>query len=363
MARLRLLFVVAFACVASLLFASAAGAAVIVVHQGQSIQAAINAASPGDTIVVEPGIYHENLTITKNRLTLRSANGRGSVVLEPGAVPTPSDCNSDPFVEGICVHGEFTATGFGAPVNGTRIDGFVVAHFSDFGIILLNAADSTVTNTEGRNNGSYGISGFVLTGVRYVNNISHDNGDPGFYIGDSPHANAWVSGNRSWRNGVGGSEGFGFLFRDSSLGTVVNNSAWDNCAGFVFVDSGEDPAPFENWTAAGNTALHNNGACPGGGGPPPTSGIGFVLFGTQHVVLHDNTARDNRASGPTIPSGGIVVLSSKAVGGSDPMNNVVAHNTSLDNNPFDIFWDGSGSGNTFVQNNCKTSQPSWICGP
>ena len=50
-----------------------------VIHVGPygnytSIQAAIDNASSGDTIIVDDGIYYENLTITKD-LILTSSNG------------------------------------------------------------------------------------------------------------------------------------------------------------------------------------------------------------------------------------------------------------------------------------------------
>jgi hypothetical protein len=246
-------------------------------------------------------------------------------------------------------------------VRGTTVQGFTIVHFSDYGVLLLNANDSTVSQTEARNNTSYGISGFVLSGVRFLWNVSHDNGDPGFYIGDSPAANALVVGNTSYRNGVGGAEGFGFLLRDSSMGTLSQNTAWGNCAGIVFADTGQNPAPENNWTATENTVSANDGACPGSGGPPPISGIGIALFGTHHVVLSHNTVTDNHPTGASVPSAGITVLSSKSSGGADPTANQIEHNTLHDNTPFDVFWDGTGSGNTFTGNTCNLSQPSWIC--
>jgi hypothetical protein len=345
-------------------FASGGGGTVHVVKCGQSIQAAIDAANPGDTIEARPCVYRENLTVTKDHIMLRTTSGAGSVVLRPGPTPTPSICIQDPsHIPGICVIGQFNPDGtFGPPVTGTRIDGFIVEHFTDFGVFLLNAADSAVSNTEARMNKAYGISGFVLSGVRYSNNISHDNGEPGFYIGDSPVANAVVTGNRSFRNGVGGPEGFGFLFRDSSVGVVRGNVASDNCVGFVFVDSPQDPAPLTDWHAINNLAFHNNGACPGGtNGPPPTSGIGFVFFGAQNSTLFENISQGNMPTGPSFASGGIIVVSSKSIGGSDPMNDVIAKNIATGNKPLDILWDKSGTGNKFQDNECNTSSPHWIC--
>jgi hypothetical protein len=362
-----------FALPVGAVYADENGGHTIVVHPGQSIQAAIDKAAPGSTIVVESGTYKENLAITKDHITLKSEHGLGSVLLKPPATPTLSICLPDPSkpVSGICASGQVDPiTGnFERPVTGTRIDGFVVAGFSDFGVVLFNAVDSAVTNTRARNNQTYGISGFGLKGVRFVNNIAHDNAHPGFYIGDSPNANAYVVGNRSFRNGVGGAtaeaEGFGFLFRDSSHGVVRDNSAYDNCAGFVFVDGGFNPEPLNDWHAVENSARNNNGTCTGEAGyVPATKGIGFALVGTQHVTLQENTARGNGTTGaePKRTSGGIVVISAKGdVGGPDPTDNLIVENQAFGNSPKDIFWDESGSGNRFDGNRCKTSAPPRLC--
>ena len=59
-----------------LLFAVASvTAAEYQVHEGESIQAVINIANPGDTIVVHNGTYTENVVVNRSNITLRSANG------------------------------------------------------------------------------------------------------------------------------------------------------------------------------------------------------------------------------------------------------------------------------------------------
>ncbi len=363
--RVRFLFLV-FGLVVMLGLAPSATAGVIHVHPGHSIQAAIDSASPGDVIVVARGTYRENLTITTDHLTLRGAAGKAAPLLKPASVPTESVCvdpEAPDEVDGICVFGEFDpVTGeFGAPVVGTTIKGFRIDGFSGFGILLLNAKRSTVTHTVASNNGSYGISGFVLSGVRFQHNVAHHNAEPGFYIGDSPHAKAVVRDNRAYKNV--GPEGFGFLFRDSSMGVVRNNRAWGNCVGMVFVDTGENPDPLSRWTVKNNVLAHNNASCEGEEeGAPPTSGVGIAVLGGDRVVLSHNRVFGNRPSGPSAFQGGIAIASAVPLGGADPTHNLVVKNHAFGNAPVDVFYDGSGSGNVFRRNHCGSSSPPWICG-
>lgn len=85
----RLKLVLASVLVAGSLSAAApAGAAVRTVHPGQSIQAAIDAANPGETIQVDPGTYSGYVTIAKDGITLRgSGSGSGGSSLIPVGPP------------------------------------------------------------------------------------------------------------------------------------------------------------------------------------------------------------------------------------------------------------------------------------
>ncbi|MFW6056817.1 MAG: hypothetical protein ACOC9B_05875, partial [Chloroflexota bacterium] len=67
--------------VTALPLAGTVEAAVIEVDAGDSIQDAINAAAPGDTILVNPGTYTENLSIGKS-LTLRSSGGADATTID-----------------------------------------------------------------------------------------------------------------------------------------------------------------------------------------------------------------------------------------------------------------------------------------
>src|SRR5438874_7115194 len=71
--------------VATMALAVPAHAATIDVYPGDSIQAAIGQAAPGDTIVVHPGIYHQSVLVNKDHITLRGAgaSGQGTVIAPP----------------------------------------------------------------------------------------------------------------------------------------------------------------------------------------------------------------------------------------------------------------------------------------
>src|SRR6266542_4713085 len=74
-------FTAAYAVAAS---ASVIQSHVIVVSPGHSIQAAVDHAHPGDTILLKAGVFHQSVQIRTDRITLRgSGDSRSGTVLEP----------------------------------------------------------------------------------------------------------------------------------------------------------------------------------------------------------------------------------------------------------------------------------------
>jgi parallel beta helix pectate lyase-like protein len=347
------------------LSAGVAQADVIHVHPGQSIQHAVNMAHPGDVVKLAPGTYFQNVTIQKNGITLMgSGTGPNGSRLVSGGRVVPGVCNSPEEINGICIVGRFDPTTGAAlaPVRRTTVRDLSLHGWTGFGIHLFNANRSTIDHVLAADNGGYGISGFVLHGLKWTHNVALRNGFPGFYIGDSPNASAVVAWNRASGNGTSGVEGIGFLIRDSSWGKLWGNTATGNCAGFLFLDSGENPIPAAHWWAAHNVANRNNLVCEAEpGGAPPFSGVGIALFGARHSVLWQNTTNGNHPNGPSVFSGGIVVASSVAGGGRTPVGNLIKENHAHNNSPFDILYDGSGFNNRFVDNDCGTSSPAFIC--
>src|SRR5918994_7011431 len=143
MLRVLLVCVLAFL-VALAAGIGSAGAQSSVVGPGESIQKAINAADPGDTIVVR-GVHREDVIITKNGIKLR---GEDAVIEAPARAGSP--CSKFSGLEAICVLGDFNPENgeiTGPRVRDVSISGFTFRGFKDenaFVIDFYAARNATV---------------------------------------------------------------------------------------------------------------------------------------------------------------------------------------------------------------------------
>src|SRR4051794_2968081 len=142
--------------------AAASVPTVLRVVPGQSVQAAIDRARPGDTIDVASGVYEENLTIRTNDITLRGAAG---TVLRMPATPRPSACTEDGGVNGLCIAGVFVlgSDEVGAPGHGVHVSGFQLRDFTRFGVLAYNAEDVSVTDTDVAGSSLWGFAAFTVS--------------------------------------------------------------------------------------------------------------------------------------------------------------------------------------------------------
>jgi hypothetical protein len=338
--------------------AAPAGAkGVFIVRPGESIQAAVDAARPGTTIVVKRGTYAENVAITTDGIKLLGHGAR----LVPPADPRPNPCSfGGPAVDGICVAGDVefpddAPPNVTDPVSDVTISGFTVAGFEGTGILFLGAQRPVISLNRTRDNGAYGIARFVSTGGRIVANRTSGSEEAGIYVGDSPEAKVLIAANRSVDN-----ELFGIFLRDAANGILVGNLSTGNCVGALVLNTGPNVAG--DWRFFGNSFSDNDEFCPADPeeDTPPLSGIGVLIANGADNTLVGNRIRDNTPTGEVLFAGGVVVLDAGSPGADPPSGNVVRANLILDNEP-DIFWDGSGDGNVFRQNRCETSVPDGLC--
>jgi nitrous oxidase accessory protein NosD len=440
-----------------------AGAQSSVVGPGESIQKAVNAAHPGDTIVVR-GVHREDVVIRKNGIKLR---GDDAVIEAPTRAKADSPCSKTFGPEAICVLGDvniktgkltgprvsdvsvsgFTIRGFkikgkgdntafvidvyaarNATVVGNRVignvaggigagrsvnttvaknhvigspetdaPGILVDPGSRNTTVVKNAVrsipedhvaieveegiDATIAGNDLIGNwlgvvaiDSTGIKilsnditdstvvGTVIldsTGTKIVSNDISRSGDTGISIFGPERANndAKVVGN----NISGGP--WGIYVADAHRGSFAGNTIHHNCAGMFFEANGSKE-PVSGFEVKGNTVENNTRSCRAAQfdrGHPNVSGIGIGLFGTTDMEVTANHLSGNVPSGPTAFSGGVVVSTDPAFGGSAKLrNNSVIGNHFGCNKP-DIFYDGSGSGNQFRANYCDTSMPTSLC--
>jgi len=320
----------------------------LIVRPDESIQEAVDAADPGDTIVVLGGVHRETVVIEKDGIALRGVD----TSLRPPAEPTEGPCEG----AGFCVLGDvdFDAGVVSRYVEDVSISGFRVRGFEFTGIVGFGARDAKFAKNRTFNNAEYGITAFFSTGTQVISNVTSGSEDAGIYIGDSRRANATVAGNNTYDNALG------VLVRNARRGQIVGNEAHDNCVGILFVAGAPGPAGL--FDVSTNTVRENTRSCPETDLETPISGVGIGLLGATGVEISGNHILGNAASGETDFEGGVVVASSppESTEETAPTNNSVFGNVLRDNDP-DLFWDESGSGNTFFGNDCETSDPEGLC--
>jgi parallel beta-helix repeat protein len=324
------------ATIASFTQAVPASAATIVVAPGASINDAVRAAQPGDTIQLQAGVYEDVVVIKTDDITIQgSGNGTDGSILRPPA-DLPGRCFKG--VAGFCVFGDFDA---GTPVDGVTVTGVRAEGFDESGFIAIMATHTTFDADAGVDSHEYGLAAFQSSGTVFQDNIASGNGVAGIYVGDSPHANATITGNELSANM------WGMFLRDSAHGDVTGNIVHDNCIGILNLDTPE-PVHAGKYTISGNTIEHNSAFCRGETAhDPDTSGIGIAIVGGRGNTIEDNVIRANKPGRDVAFHGGVVLIAM----GTAPKNNTITGNTIARNHP-NVFTDGSGSGNVIRANDC-----------
>lgn len=327
---------------------SAAARSTHVVHPGESVQAAVDAAKPGDTVLLAPGSYRESVLITTSGLTLRGS-GR-TTVLGPASSPTGVCATAG---HGICVAGTDAA-----PVTDTTIRSLTLRGFKKNGLWATRTDRLRVRRVTAENNGQWGIA--AERSIRSVlrHNTARGNGDAGLFVANTVDAEQGATDTRGTviRGNVLTGNRIGVTVRRLRNLVVEHNEMTTNCAG-LFVVGDESKPRAGALTVRRNHVHENNSYCPKTPRLPFLQGSGIVLTGAEETLVTQNRVVDNEGASPL--SGGIVLF--KSIVGAPNERNTISHNLALGNLPADLINGDTGTGNTFDANICAVSQPAGLC--
>lgn len=328
----------------------------IVVHPGESIQAAVDRAAPGAQIDIAPGTYAEAVTVGKPgiRLTGRPGpHGEGVVLTNPGEEEN-----------GVTV----TDAGDGFALRNVTIRGF-----EESGVLLTGVDRFALTDVIANDDGEYGL--FPIRSSHGV--IDHctasGHSNIGVYVGQSH--DVVVRRCTVFANVVGiGTE-------NSSDVRLSDNESFDNTAGIVVTLLPGLPVMTSADVLIDHNFVHDNNranfAEPGEIESFVPDGIGILVLGTDRATVQDNHVTGNEFVGIGVGSSqlfiGLGALPPSAFAGVEPnpdgarvLNNVVTGNGGgtpiLGFPPADVLWDGTGIGNVWAGNRYDTSSPSVLPG-
>jgi hypothetical protein len=331
------------------------------VRSGESIQQAVDAAHPGDTIIVEPGTYRENVKVTVPHLTIRGV-ASDKVILEPPATKaagsTPSATTTAKAAD-FCAGAGICVTGTAAQrVAGVTVAGLTVTGFATYGIAGTETDGLAVHGVRAEGNGMYGIGEQKSVRARFTGNVARNNSEAGIFLANTVDEEggaldtegAVVNGNQLSGNKAG------VVLRRLRDLVVQGNAVSGNCIGlFVVGDEGVPRAG--HLTLRGNSVTANTRYCAANSRLPFVQGGGIVLTGVENTVIELNTVTGN--TGTSTMSGGVVFFPSFV--GVPNTSNTVRDNVLLSNGPADVTgWD-AGSGNSVTGNTCRVSLPAGRC--
>ncbi|GHB58147.1 hypothetical protein GCM10010377_56370 [Streptomyces viridiviolaceus] len=320
-----------------------------VVLPGDSIQQAVDAAEPGDTVLVTSGTYYESVTVSTPGITLRGM-GR-TTVIKPSTQKAGTSCAEGG--NGICVVGTQ-----GNKVEDVTISSLTVTGFARTGVLSAATDGLTVRNVTALDNGVWGIAQERSVRGLFQGNTARGNGDAGLFLANTITAEegaadargAVVSGNRLEDNRIG------LTVRRLRNLDVASNRISGNCAG-VFVVGDENKPKAGHLTVRGNRITQNNKSCPKTERLPKLEGSGIVLTGAEKTLVTGNVIRDNVGSSPM--SGGVVLF--KSMVGVTSEQNRISNNVLSGNSPADIVNTEAAGSNTFAGNSCRASKPAGLC--
>jgi hypothetical protein len=314
--------------------------------QFSSIQAAVDAAKPGDWILVGPGDYKEQgirgasepagVLIRTSRLHVRGMD-RNRVIVD-GTKAGTAPCSSRPRDQVVTKKGRDGIVAFKA--SGVYIENLTACNFltnkkgEEGNEIWWNGGDGsgkigmgswwgnyiTATSTFSRGvNPPYGDYGIFVSNSRGPGIVDHsyasNMGDGAYYIGACPECNAVLTHAHAQNSSLG------YSGTNSGGHLIIENSEFDhNKAGPTTNSQNNDDAPSPQ-----------NGACPDHEPGPLGNGICEIW---RNNTIHDNNNANVPGNGVGGVAGDVPVGTGAVLGGSE--NVELLHNRIFDNNSWGV---------------------------
>ncbi len=254
------------------LLTSVSHANILTVKSGSSIQSVIQQAKDGDTILVEPGYYHESIYIDKLNITLRGLIKDGKYAHLDGK----SKLN-----DGIIASG-----------HGITIDSLKVTGYKGNAIMTQGANNFKIINNV-VHAAFYGIfPQFGKNGLVKGNVISGAD-DAGIYVGMCDHID--VIGNTTFENVMG------IEFENTRHALMADNLIYNNSSGITLTLIPSLPVKDAHHQVIRNNIIRNNNLA---NFAPASSiaatvpeGVGILIEAVDDVIIIDNIIEDNKTVG------------------------------------------------------------------
>jgi parallel beta-helix repeat protein len=200
--------------------ASAANLSVGAGGQFKTIQQAVDAAKPGDTVLVAPGTYTENIVVNK------------PLTITGNATVQAADSSKDVFMvtsQGVHIDG-LTITGGASGVDVANVSSCVItninAHDNVRGVYLASATDSEVRHSNLANNG-YGVYCDYASSSTIANNVATGEKGTGDTLGDGIYM-YYGGSNTVSNNDLSANHVYGISLFHSSNNTITGNTISQN---------------------------------------------------------------------------------------------------------------------------------------
>ncbi len=246
-----------------------------------TIQKAVDAAEPGDLVLISPGAYKEAVKVETDDIVIRGTD-RNKVIID----------------------GEFQReNGFIVFSNGVAIENLTARNHTSNGVFFTGDYGKGVILTGYRasyitayNNGLYGVYAFNAKDGQMDHSYASGHPDSGFYVGQCNPCNAVLTENVAELNMLG------YSGTNSTGVTIVDNVFRKNRSG---IDPNslysEKLYPNEGTTMVGNLVEDNNSpAAPDNKSFSQAFGNGIVMGGVSNNVVERNLVRGHI-------NGGIVI--------------------------------------------------------